>query len=49
MTRIGDLLRFGFDRQFHLDVEHEDLVWNRSIEELNAVGNRLGFHLLQEK
>ena len=46
---FGDLLRIGSGRRLRLDVAHEYLVWDRSVEELNALGNPLGFHLFQEK
>ena len=36
-------------RAEHFDAEHEDLVGDLSIEELNALGNLLGFQPLQEK
>ena len=45
----SDLLRAGLCRQVRWDVQHEDLIGDRSIEERNTLGNLLGIHLPQEK
>ncbi len=51
---LHDPLRVGFDGRLclggeHFDAEHENLVRDRPIEELNGLGHPLGSHLLQEK